>query len=825
LILLFLVVSIATTGTSIFLWSAIAEAQSIPAFLHRHHPFVRKAVEVQHRHHSRLMSIPEVVGTGVGIGADGLPVIKVFTRRAGIPRVPEMLEFIPVQAEATGMVVALGNTTARYRPSPIGVSTGHPAVTAGTIGARVIDADGKVYALSNNHVYADSNDAMSGDSALQPGTYDGGEDPTDSIGVLSDFEPIDFTPVGVNYMDAAIALSSTSDLDNFTLSDGYGIPSSQTAAATVGLPVKKYGRTTGLTQGLVSEINVSIEVCYEVTISGYCSKSAFFYDQIAIAPLTWWRKFSAGGDSGSLVVTQDGNNPVGLLFAGSSTRTFANRIDLVLTRFAVNIDDRSGIEPPDAPSDLTATPQSTSQVNLSWTDGASSEDGFKIERCTGAGCSNFAQIATVGANVTSYSNNGLSASTTYNYRVRAYNSGGDSAYSNTVSATTPAPALPAPPSNLTATPQSTSQVNLSWTDMANNEDGFKIERCLGAGCSNFAQIATVSSNVTSYPNNGLSASTAYSYRVRAYNSGGDSSYSNTASTTTPAAPTPPAAPGNLTAASASMNQINLSWTDNSTNEDGFKIERCSGVGCSNFAQIAVVSANVIGYLNNGLSASTAYSYRVRAYNSGGDSSYSNTASATTPAPPVPAAPGNLAATAVSTSQVNLSWTDGANNEDGFKIERCTDAGCSNFAQIATVGANVTSYSNNGLSASTAYSYRVRAYNSGGDSSYSNTASTTTLAAPALPAAPSNLATTSVSRNQINLSWTDNSTNEEGFKIERCQGSACTNFSQISTVGPGVTNFSNAISSSPLRRVTYRYRVRAYNSAGNSGYSNIVSATP
>jgi hypothetical protein len=292
-----------------------------------------------------------------------------------------------------------------------------------------------------------------------------------------------------------------------------------------------------------------------------------------------------------------------------------------------------------------------------------------------------------------------------------------------------------------------------------------------------------------------------------------------------AAPTLPAAPSNLLATPASTSQVNLAWTDMASNEDGFKIERCSGAGCSNFAQIATVGSNVTSYSNNGLLASTAYSYRVCAYNSGGNSSYSNTAIATTPAPPLPAPPSNLTATPLSTSQVNLSWNDNSNNEDGFKIERCTGSGCSDFVQIATVGSGVTSYPNNGLSASTTYSYRIRAYNSGGDSAYSNTAGATTLAAPSVPAAPSNLAATSVSRNQINLSWTDNSTNEDGFKIERCQGSTCTNFSQISTVGPGVTNFTNTISSSPLRRVTYRYRVRSYNPAGNSGYSNIVNATP
>ena len=80
----------------------------------------------------------------------------------------------------------------------------------------------------------------------------------------------------------------------------------------------------------------------------------------------------------------------------------------------------------------------------------------------------------------------------------------------------------------------------------------------------------------------------------------------------------------------------------------------------------------------------------------------------------PVAPTNLTAAAVSSSQINLTWVDSDNNETGFKIERCTDAGCSNFSQIATVGANVASYSNTGLSAATSYSYRVRAFNTTSD---------------------------------------------------------------------------------------------------------------
>ncbi|MDQ2856318.1 MAG: fibronectin type III domain-containing protein [Acidobacteriota bacterium] len=193
-------------------------------------------------------------------------------------------------------------------------------------------------------------------------------------------------------------------------------------------------------------------------------------------------------------------------------------------------------------------------------------------------------------------------------------------------------------------------------------------------------------------------------------------------------PTPtPAAPSSLTATAVSSTQINLAWTDNANNETGFKIERCQNAGCSNFAQIATVGANVSTFSNTGLTASTSYSYRVRATNLGGDSAYSNTASATTQATQTaPAAPSNLVATAVSTTQINLSWSDISNNETGFKIERCQGSGCTNFVEIAQTGANATTFSNTGLTRNTRYRYRVRAFNAVGNSAYSNIAAARTL---------------------------------------------------------------------------------------------------
>ena len=463
---------------------------------------------------------------------------------------------------------------------------------------------------------------------------------------------------------------------------------------------------------------------------------------------------------------------------------------------------------PAAPSGLTATAISTTQINLSWTDNASNETGFKIERKTGAG-GTYAQIGTVGANLTTYNDTGLTDGTTYFYRVRATNAVGDSAYSSETSATTLV-APPAAPNGLAATAISSSQINLSWTDVS-NETGYKIERKTGSG-GTYSQVGTVGANVTTYSDTGLIVNTTYYYRIRATNTGGDSPYSNEANATTLNGI--PAAPTSLGAVAFSISQIDLSWTDNSPNESGFKIERKTGSGGS-YAEIATVGADVTTYSDTGLTEGTNYFYRVRATNAVGDSAYSNEANATTFTNP-PDAPTGLAATTTSSTQIDLSWTDVA-NETGFKIERKTGVGGS-YSQIATVGAGVVTYSNTGLAPNTTYYYRVRATNAGGDSPYSNEANATTL--DSAPAAPSALAATAVSTTQINLSWTDNASNETGFKIERKTGSGGT-YAEIGTVGANVTTYNDA-GLSPT--TTYYYRVRATNSIGDSGYSNEANAT-
>jgi hypothetical protein len=304
---------------------------------------------------------------------------------------------------------------------------------------------------------------------------------------------------------------------------------------------------------------------------------------------------------------------------------------------------------------------------------------------------------------------------------------GGAAFQAPASGVTP----PTTPTNLTATVVSSSQINLSWTASTDpvGITGYIIELCQGTGCTSFGRVAAPVGTATTYSDTGLSASTAYSYRVWATDAAGNASgYSNVASATTPSGGPTFTAPTNLVVVTPSSTQSTLSWT--AATETGGTItncliERCTGSACSNFAQVGTSTTTTFN--NTGLLASTSYSYRVRATDAlNNTSGYSNTASATTAAPTL-TAPSSLTSTAATSTQINLSWT--AATETGgtitnYLIERCTGPACSTFAQVGT--STTTTFNNTGLLASTSYSYRVRATDAlNNTSGYSNTASATT----------------------------------------------------------------------------------------------------
>lgn len=379
-----------------------------------------------------------------------------------------------------------------------------------------------------------------------------------------------------------------------------------------------------------------------------------------------------------------------------------NSLDYGLAELAfINSADILPTSVPKKPTNLTLTVAAYNQINLSWTDASTDESSFRIERSLDG--SSWSTVATVSENVTSYSNTGLSASTTYQYRVIAYNAIGDSTPSTKKTATTTAAPLNAP-SGLAAIASGVN-IALTWTDNSDNETGFKLER--STNNVNWTQITTIVANTTFYGDTNLTPGTTYYYRIRAYTADSNSSYSSTANATTLALPNPPLYLG---ANTLSSTEITVSWTDDSDNETGFKIERSPNN--SVWTQIATVSANTTIYTDTGLTPETNYYYRVRAYNAAGNSSYSNVDSGITLQSP-PAAPIDFDIVVLSTSSVKLTWTDAATDETGFVIDRSTDGGLTWYSREVKTP-NLNQYTDTGLSLGT-YSYRVFARNPGGDS--------------------------------------------------------------------------------------------------------------
>ena len=225
--------------------------------------------------------------------------------------------------------LADGGANHRVRNLHLGVSGGNVNdasnlfCCSGTLGALITDGTNQ-YILSNNHVLARSDQAVAGEDVSQPGLIDSN---CNIATVVADFTGA--APLGPSNVDAAVAQLRPGQMDSSGFIEDIGVPGNSIALPTVGLGVAKSGRTTGLTTGSISSINTSVSVQYQKGCGKGKKFTVTYTGQIVITPGT----FSAGGDSGSLIVTNNAShNPVGLLFAGSSSSTIANPIGLVLTR-------------------------------------------------------------------------------------------------------------------------------------------------------------------------------------------------------------------------------------------------------------------------------------------------------------------------------------------------------------------------------------------------------------------------------------------------------------------------------------------------------------
>ena len=289
---------------------------------------------------SPLSLIPRhnnVVGVGFGAkisyGASGAvidsePAIRVYVKtKLPLSELPAVNRIPPrINGKPTD-VIAVGDLSLFSRPTSCGVSIGHPAITAGTLGClvkRLGDNSDEAFILSCNHVLADCNNADLGDPILEPGPEDGGT-AYPPIAELTDFEPLDF--IDVNIMDAAIArLQNSGDVTPDIRDIGH--IEGPAGPASLYQSVRKYGRTTRHTMGVVTDIAADLR-------PRVGTATIDFENQLEISGVNG--AFSDFGDSGSLVVDAVSKSAVALLFAGGGGTTFAAPIDPVLHRFGVEV--------------------------------------------------------------------------------------------------------------------------------------------------------------------------------------------------------------------------------------------------------------------------------------------------------------------------------------------------------------------------------------------------------------------------------------------------------------------------------------------------------
>jgi len=391
-----------------------------------------------------------------------------------------------------------------------------------------------------------------------------------------------------------------------------------------------------------------------------------------------------------------------------------------------------------------------------------------------------------------------------------------------------AQSIPDPPGELMISAMY-DQINLSWKDYSDNEKGFALER--KSGRQEYEEIARLSSDTEYYLDLQLSYPATFFYRVCAFNDTGKSRYSNEVFARTEAPPPQeaydtPLPPQDLNGRVISEKEVELTWKDQSSNEDGFKLERRTP--SSQYEEIIQLPANTTSYLDQSVEPKQFYYYRIRAYNLIGESSYSNEVVLETriiekDLPPVeapPNPPSELSGSLEGTVIV-LRWIDRSNDETGFRIYYAMND-IDNTSLYQQLPKDSTEYGITDLYLpGNTFFFYVTAYNTFGESTPTDSVMVRIRAEEVLttPKAPENLIASEIYERDIVLSWSDMSDNEEGFKIERRKVDEAS-FKLIITLPKDTQTYRDPGLESGS---TYFYRVLAFNEAGNSWPSNTIEA--
>ena len=466
---------------------------------------------------------------------------------------------------------------------------------------------------------------------------------------------------------------------------------------------------------------------------------------------------------------------------------------------AVSNTSSISLSEPTAPTGLKVTIVSNRDLGLSWEDKSDNETSFRIERRTGSG--SFSEIAATGANVSQYTDTGVSSGGTYTYRVYANNSFGNSnSYSNEVTVT--ALSIIAPVS-LTVKPVSPTQIDLSWTYSGSGPSKTIIERKTSTDGA-WSEIAEVAADIGSYSDTGLKENTLYPYRIKALISTNVYSQYYPGSFQSYAAYTKLAAPDGLAATVTADSHISLAWNDNSS-ETNFVIERkASG---DYYSVVASTSANAKSWTDAGTIPGKTYKYRIQARTNENESDYSIEITVTATRIGAPTA---LTLNENNGRSVELTWKDNSDNESGFEIWRKTGS-TGAWEKYDTVTWNISSYKDEEIESDMQYYYKIRAYISSNAavSEFSNEVGMLVQ----LLEAPADVNADAVSDTQGMLTWNDKLTGETGFSIERKKPGG--SYAEIARVSANLTKYlDNGLE--PDTR--YYYRIRAFDGSIYSGYS-------